>query len=104
MKPETAWDEFDEAAFDEGVLDGKEESLLTGCLLEAHESMGHEYCAGFSYGVMAGRAFDAGFKAGDHLHVCCCHLIDGEDPDLSFVWMEGLWTAFSNQDSRGFSA
>ncbi len=104
MTPEAAGDKFDEAAFDEGVFDGNEESLLVDCALEAHESMGDEYCTGFSFGMMACRAFDAGFKAGDHLHVCCCHLADGEDPDLAHEWMEGLWVAFSGQKGRGFSA
>ena len=82
MKPEAApaWDLFDETAFDEGMFDGLEESLLTEAQLEAHVSMGDEYCTGFAFGMMAGRAFDAGFKAGDHLNVCCCHLADGEEP------------------------
>ncbi len=106
MKPETAtaWDKFDEAAFDEGVLDGKEESLLVDGQLEAHESMGDNYCTGFFFGVMAGRAFDAGFKAGEHLNVSCCHLVEGEDPDLAYEWIKGLWIAFSDSDGKGFSA
>ena len=99
-----AWDIFDETAFDEGVFDGKEESLLTDGQLEAHVSMGDEYCTGFAFGVMAGRAFDAGFKACDHLNFCCCHLADEDDPDLADEWMAGLWIAFSDRNGRGFSA
>ncbi len=106
MKLDTAaiLEKFDEAAFNEGVLDGKEENLIAGCLLEAHEGMGEDYCAGFTFAMMSVQAFDAGYKAGKHRQVCCSHLVEGGDPDLAHEWMEGFWTSFSGPDCRGFSA